>query len=133
MMDAIAPHVLIVEDDTNAADALRILFSETGHRVSLAYTVMRAVETAASDVPDLVLLDLTLPDGDGLELLSRLDARGARVGTVVALTGHDDPAIRQECRERGCFEVLTKPVSIRELLKRAPEWIERGRGARSEE
>jgi DNA-binding response OmpR family regulator len=126
------PHVLIVEDDANAADALRILFSQTGHRVSLAYSATRAVEVAAEDAVDLVLLDLTLPDGDGLDVLDRLRERGARVGTVVALTGHDDPAVRDECRQRGCAEVLTKPVSIRELMKKSPGWIEEGRGNRDE-
>ncbi|HYD51004.1 MAG TPA: response regulator [Gemmatimonadaceae bacterium] len=124
------PHVLIVEDDTNAADALRILFTETGHRVSLAHSAARAVELAAADAPDLILLDLTLPDGDGLDVLDRLRTRGAHLGTVVALTGHDHPEVRQECRDAGCAEVLTKPVSIRELLGRAAGWIESGRKSR---
>lgn len=120
----VRPHVLVVEDDANAADALRILFEETGHRVTLAPTVRRAVEAATADRPDLVMLDLSLPDGDGLEALDRLKAAGTPLGTVVALTGHDDPAVRQDCRTRGCVEVLTKPVSIREILRRVPGWLE---------
>ena len=126
----VGPHVLIVEDDANAADALRILFSETGHRVSLAYSARRAVQLATDDPPDLLLLDLTLPDGDGLEVIDRLRADGIALGTVVALTGHDHPDVKEECRAHGCAEVLTKPVSIRELLRKAPGWIEAGgRGA----
>lgn len=125
-----APHVLIVEDDANAADALRILFTETGNRVSLAHSARRAVEVATNDPPDLLLLDLTLPDGDGLEVIDRLRADGIALGTVVALTGHDHPDVKEECRAHGCAEVLTKPVSIRELLRKAPGWIEAGGRAR---
>ena len=122
------PHVLIVEDDANAADALRILFSETGHRVSLAYSARRAVQVATDDPPDLVLLDLTLPDGDGLDVIDRLRADGVRLGTVIALTGHDHPSVKAECLAHGCAEVLTKPVPIRELLRKAPGWIEAAQG-----
>ena len=118
------PHVLVVEDDANAAGALRVLFEETGHRVTVAHSVSAAVGAAAADTPDLVLLDLTLPDGDGLDVLRQLRERGARVGTVVALTGHEGPAIVAQCRAAGCAEVLTKPVPIREILKRLPGWLE---------
>ena len=121
------PHVLIVEDDANTADALRILFHETGHRVSVAYTLASAFTTASTDAPDLMLLDLTLPDGDGLEVLERLRTAGAPFGTVIALTGHDGLAVAEECRASGCTEVLMKPVSIRELLRKAPAWIAAGR------
>jgi DNA-binding response OmpR family regulator len=117
------PHVLIVEDDSNAADALRILFEETGHRVSLAYSAARAEKIATEDTPDLLLLDLSLPDGDGLDVLDRLRAAGTRIGTVVALTGHEGHDLEAQCREHGCTDLLTKPVSIRELIRRAPGWI----------
>ena len=119
------PHVLVVEDDANAAGALRVLFEETGHRVTVAHSVSDAVGAAAADTPDLVLLDLTLPDGDGLDVLATLRERGARVGTVVALTGHEGPEILAQCRAAGCTEVLTKPVPIREILKRLPGWLGR--------
>jgi DNA-binding response OmpR family regulator len=119
------PHVLVVEDDANAAGALRVLFEETGHRVTVVHSVSGAVGAVEADTPDLVLLDLTLPDGDGLDVLARLRTSGARVGTVVALTGHEGPKIIAECRAAGCAEVLTKPVPIREILKRLPGWLEK--------
>jgi two-component system response regulator QseB len=120
------PHVLVVEDDANAAGALRVLFEETGHRVTVVHSVSGAVGAAEADTPDLVLLDLTLPDGDGLDVLARLQAKGARVGTVVALTGHEGPEIVAQCRAAGCAEVLTKPVPIRDILRRLPEWLGKG-------
>ena len=59
--------VLIVEDHPLAADALRLLFEATGYRVRVASTVAQAVRACAERTADLMLLDITLPDGDGLE------------------------------------------------------------------
>src|SRR5207237_1171652 len=64
-------HVLIVEDNELVTNALRILFEETGRRVTVAHSVAEAVHAGANDPPDLLLLDLTLPDGDGLEVAAR--------------------------------------------------------------
>ena len=116
-------HVLIVEDDANASGALRLLFEETGRRVSLAHTVASAITMAGDDPPDLLLLDLTLPDGSGLEVLGALRSRGVSAGAAVALTGHDDDDTIAQCHDAGCLAVLTKPVPIRELLRRTEEWL----------
>ena len=116
-------HVLLVEDSSLVTDALRTLFEQTGRRVTVAATVAAAVAACVRDAPDLVLLDLTLPDGDGLSLFSELEARGVTPPTVVAMTGHDDPRVRARCLEAGCREVLVKPVSIRELLRRVDGWV----------
>lgn len=110
-------HVLIVEDSFLIADAMRILFSERGYRVSMAHT-LEAAQLAAAVPVDVLLLDLTLPDGDGLELLDRLEAAGlSRPRRVIALTGHGDAAAASRCMDAGCEMVLLKPVSIRELLR----------------
>ncbi len=58
-------------------DALRILFEETGRRVTVAHSVREAVAAGESDPPDLLLLDLSLPDGDGLEVSRTLRSRVA--------------------------------------------------------
>src|SRR5689334_9993015 len=57
------PYVLLVEDNEGASGALRVLFETTGHRVTVAATVSEAVRVIRETHPDLVLLDLTLPDG----------------------------------------------------------------------
>ena len=118
-----APHLLLVEDSTLVTDALRILFEETGHRVTVAASVSQAVASATADPPDLMLLDLTLPDGDGLAALRALSANGLAPRATVAMTGHDDPATRQRCLDAGCRAVMVKPVPARELLKRVREWL----------
>ena len=113
-----------MEDSALVTDALRLLFEETGHRVSVAASVAEGVlACAAPDRPDLVLLDLTLPDGDGLQLLARLREDGAMAPRTVAMTGHDDPDTRARCLAAGCAEVLVKPVPARELLRLVRGWV----------
>jgi len=119
----VAPRLLIVEDSANVTDALRALFEATGHDVAIAATVDAAVRACVAAPPDLMLLDLTLPDGDGLLVLERLRADGREAPPTAAMTGHDDPETAQRCAEAGCLATLVKPVPTRELLRRVSEWV----------
>jgi len=123
MSEGQRPLVLIVDDSSHVTEPLRILFEETGRRVAIADSVASAVRACEEERPDLMLLDVTLPDGDGLSVLSLLDGRDVLPGVTVALTGHDDPLTVQRCRAAGCRDVLLKPVPVRELLRRAAEWL----------
>ena len=116
-------HVLIVEDNDLVTGALRILFEETGRRVTVAHSVADAVAAGERDPPDLLLLDLTLPDGDGLEVVSQLARSGVTPRAMVALTGRDDPASLQRCEDAGITAVMVKPVPAMELLRRAEGWL----------
>lgn len=117
-----AAHILVVEDSALVRDAMRTLFEATDRRVSLAGSVAECVAACAANRPDILLLDLTLPDGDGLSALPVLRAQGTLPRVVVALTGHDDPATERRCREAGCRTLLVKPVPTRELLRLIGEW-----------
>ena len=116
-------HVLIVEDNELVTGALRILFEETGRRVTVAHSVAEAIKAGASDPPDLLLLDLSLPDGDGLEVSRTLGKRGVHPKATVALTGRDDPASLERCNEAGVTDVMVKPVPTKVLLKKTKEWL----------
>jgi DNA-binding response OmpR family regulator len=121
--DGSRPLVLIVDDSPHVTGPLRILFEETGRRVSLATSVAEAVESCANERPDLMLLDVSLPDGDGLQVLAQLAGSSSAPTVTVALTGHDDEQTVLRCRAAGCHDVLLKPVPVRELLRRAGEWL----------
>jgi DNA-binding response OmpR family regulator len=113
--------VLVVEDSADVGDAVRMILETGGHDVSLAATVAAAVaacDDAARDGRriDLMLLDLTLPDGDGLEVVAEASGRDALPGRIIALTGWDDRAIVARCRAAGCHDVLLKPIPARQLL-----------------
>lgn len=114
--------VLLVEDSSLVTDALTVLLESAGHVVHVAGTVAEAVARGAATRPQLMLLDLTLPDGEGLDVLARLRALDAAPPITVALTGHDDHSVRARCLAAGCRDVLLKPVPARELLARVGEW-----------
>jgi DNA-binding response OmpR family regulator len=116
------PHILLVDDSPAVTDALRVLFEETGHDVSVAATVDDAVGVAAERTVDVMFLDLTLRDGDGLNALVAMRSRDIEPRVTAALTGHAEPEVAARCRAAGCRAVLVKPVPIAELLKRVREW-----------
>jgi len=115
------PHVLIVEDNQLVIDALRILFEAAGRRVSGARSITEALAVLERDPPTFALLDLRLPDGDGVTLVAHVRAHG---GVPVALTGDDDPTTRRRCLDAGCVDVLIKPVPVREMMAVAERWID---------
>ena len=117
------PLVLIVDDSPHVTGPLQILFEETGRRVASADSVVSAVRACETERPDLMLLDVTLPDGDGLSVLELLSGRPGLPAVTVALTGHDDSLTVQRCRAAGCRDVLLKPVPVRDLLRRAAGWL----------
>jgi DNA-binding response OmpR family regulator len=120
-------HVLVVEDNELVSSALRILFESVNHRLSVAASIAETLNVASNDPPDLVFLDLTLPDGDGLATVPPLLASGCR--SIVVLTGHDDFETRARCLAAGCAEVLVKPVPSRELLAKSATLLAASRPA----
>ena len=110
--------LLIVEDSQLVTEAFTILFTEAGYEVASAGTVADGIAHGTSESVDVMLLDLTLPDGHGLEILEALRARGSLPRVTLAMTGHNDPATREKCLAAGCAEVMLKPVPIGGLLRR---------------
>jgi CheY-like chemotaxis protein len=91
--------------------------------VTLATTAAEA-KAAGSDVrADVMLLDINLPDEDGLSVLEVLDARGMRPSRTFAMTGHSDTATRERCIAAGCDGVLLKPVPVQQLLRIVSEAV----------
>jgi CheY-like chemotaxis protein len=111
----VAAHILVVEDSEPVISAFRILLEDSGYRVSQATTVAAALTIANADPVDLMLLDLRLPDGDGLRALAALRASGALPRVTLAMTGDAAIETRQRCLAEGCADVLVKPVPIGEL------------------
>lgn len=106
---------MLVEDSSLVVEALRLLLEEHGYEVTAADSIESARTAVAHGRPDFALLDLTLPDGDGLELASEWSRAQSMV--VLALTGHADEATRARCLKAGCRAVLIKPVLSAELLR----------------
>ncbi len=101
--------VLIVDDDADVRRALGAFFERDAHQVTCAATGEEGVECARRLQPDLVLLDLRLPDMDGFDVLSRIRELDA---SVMLITGHGDVPLAVEAMRRGAENFLTKPVDL---------------------
>lgn len=116
--------ILLVEDSAPIRDAFTILLEDAGYRVLGTGSGVEALALTASHLPDVVLLDMGLPDLGGLEVVRALKANAAtRATVVVAVTGRDDDADRLACRRAGCAAYLLKPVDLRALLRDLPGYI----------
>jgi CheY-like chemotaxis protein len=121
--DTRPPLVLVVDDSDLVTEALGVLLGATGHRHRAAGSVADAIAAAGEEMPDVALVDLTLPDGDGVEIVRALAAAEPGPRAIVALTGHDDPSVEARCLEAGCRAVLVKPVRPAVLLGHLREWL----------
>jgi CheY-like chemotaxis protein len=102
--------ILIVEDNPDARDALRVLLELDGHAVEAASEGQTALEIARAKNPDVALVDIGLPGIDGFEIARRLRALDARRPVLIALTGYGQPEDRRRATEAGFDELLVKPV-----------------------
>jgi two-component system copper resistance phosphate regulon response regulator CusR len=110
------PHVLIIEDDPDIAHLLQLDLLDAGYHTTTATSVLQGLTTAREHTPDLILLDLGLPDGDGRNVLTRL-----RINTttpVIILTARDTTEEKVELLNLGANDYLPKPFDSRELLAR---------------
>ncbi|MDQ3675003.1 MAG: response regulator [Gemmatimonadota bacterium] len=98
-------------------EAFEILLGEAGYAVHSARTVADAIRFGTRQHVDLMLLDLALPDGSGLEVLEALRQNDKLPRVTLAMTGHTDGDLRRTCLDAGCADVLIKPVPIRDLLR----------------
>lgn len=120
-----AATVLLVEDNETIRRAFTFLLEESGYRVVGAGTGAEALAAVRHGRPDLVLLDLGLPDVHGLEVARRLKADPAtRDIVVVALTGRALESDLVACREAGCAGCFVKPVDTRRLLREIAEYLD---------
>lgn len=114
--------ILVVDDNRDSADTMAFLLELDGHEVRAAYGAEHALRTAADFLPDVVLLDLAMPDGDGFGVLDRLRSLLDAPVYVAALTGYGAASDRRSTAAAGFDAHLTKPVyadMLREVLRDA--------------
>ena len=116
--------LLIVEDDSALARVLRDNFTFDGFEVEWVSEARAAIDRARDWLPDLVLLDVMLPDGNGFELVSLL--RGARHTPVIMLTARSEKADKLRGLNLGADDYVTKPFDLEELIARVHAVLRRG-------
>lgn len=108
--------VLVVDDDRDGADSLGLLLEELGNQVHVTYGGTQALHVAAVFQPQLMLLDLAMPDMDGCRLATSFREMPAFAGTkIVAVTGHADQGHKTLAMKAGFDMVLSKPVAVQEI------------------
>lgn len=128
------PLVLVVDDYLEAREICAEYLGFHGYRVVTAEDGLQAIDKAFEVLPDVILMDLSLPELDGWAATRRLkaDPRTSEI-PIVALTGHAMTAERERALEAGCDDVITKPVVPKELLAEVERQIaRRGEAARDE-
>lgn len=116
--------VLIAEDHEDSRDALRVLLEAVGYRVALAANGREAVEAACAVHPDLILMDMMMPEVDGFEATRALrrtaEFRQVPILAVTAMAGS-----RERALEAGCNDAIAKPIDMRRFLQQIHQWIRR--------
>ncbi len=121
------PTVLVVEDFEDNRFMMRRLLEMSGYRVVEAVNGEQAVETAARERPDLILMDLSLPKLDGLAATRRIRQHDELARTpIVAVSAHDTTDFHADALAAGCDEYVTKPIDFDQLESLLKRLLNRG-------
>jgi len=118
------PKILLVEDNEMNRDMLSRRLERRGYAIAIAVDGQQGVEMAASERPDLILMDMSLPVMDGWEATRQIKAdEVTRRIPVIALTAHAMSGDEARAREAGCDDFDTKPIELPRLLAKIEHWL----------
>ncbi len=119
--------VLVVDDEIGIRELLSEILTDEGHDVRTAENAAAAREARATARPDLVLLDIWMPDTDGITLLKEWAANGQLTMPVIMMSGHGTIDTAVEATRIGAMDFLEKPIGMQKLLAAVGRGLERGR------
>ena len=121
------PLILVVDDNSTNVLLARAVLESQGYLVAVAGSGTEMERRLQEGLPDLILMDILLPDADGLELTRRLKQDPPTSGLpVIALSAYAMPADEERARAAGCDDYLSKPFPPRELVERVAALLTRG-------
>ncbi len=116
--------ILCVEDNQQNMRLVRKILTTAGYEVFEAFDGMSGIEMAERERPNLILMDVNLPDIDGLEATARLKQQPAFVQTpIIALTANAMHGDRERCLDAGCDGYIPKPITKNELLNTVAHFL----------
>lgn len=119
--------ILVVDDEPDLVRALGLRLSNRGYEVLTAFDGMQAMSRIQKEKPDLVLLDIHLPAGNGYRVCERMRASEAvRETPVIALTADPSVDAERRCHELGCADFFRKPYDPKELMKAVTRLLDSG-------
>ena len=110
-------NILVVDDELGIRDLLREILNDEGHQVEVAENAAQARLARQRERPDLVLLDIWMPDTDGVTLLKEWSTSGALTMPVIMMSGHATIDTAVEATRIGALAFLEKPITMQKLLK----------------
>ena len=120
------PKILIADDDPEIVSLLIDVLEQDRYRLFVAQDAEGAISMALAHEPDLMLLDVIMPDGGGHQIYQELQARAPdREHNVIFLTGVDQPERMQQAFALGAVDYITKPFSVALLRTRVRTWLVR--------
>src|SRR5208337_3842598 len=128
-----ASRILVVDDEADMRGLLKEILSEEGYDVDVAADATQARSSRASQVPDLVLLDIWMPDTDGITLLREWSVTDGYDCPVVMMSGHGTVETAVEATRLGAFDFVEKPLSLTKLLRTVERALDAGRRKRLSE
>ncbi len=123
-------HILVVDDEADIRDTLREILGEEGYEVDVAANAAEARQLRARGDPDLVLLDIWMPDTDGITLLREWSENRQLSFPVVMLSGHGTVETAVEATRLGAVDFVEKPLSLAKLLRTVEKALDAGRRRR---
>ena len=118
------PKILLVEDNEMNRDMLSRRLKRRGYEVSIAVDGAEGVEMTSSEIPDLILMDMSLPVMDGWEATRNIKANPATKSIpIIALTAHAMSGDRQKALDAGCDDYDTKPIELPRLLSKIQTFL----------
>jgi two-component system, NtrC family, nitrogen regulation response regulator NtrX len=124
------PHILVVDDEADIRGLLKEILSEEGYEVDVAANAAQARASRARQIPDLVLLDIWMPDVDGISLLREWSASVTDGCPVVMMSGHGTVETAVEATRLGAFDFVEKPLSLAKLLRTVERALDAGKRRR---
>ena len=118
-------NILVVDDEHGIRDLLSEILNDEGHSVDLAENATQARAARASSTYDLVLLDIWMPDTDGVSLLKEWSTAGTLTLPVIMMSGHATIDTAVEATRIGAFSFLEKPITLQKLLKAVEQGLAR--------
>jgi DNA-binding NtrC family response regulator len=122
-------NILVVDDELGIRDLLSEILNDEGHNVELAENAAQARSARARSRPDLVLLDIWMPDTDGVTLLKEWSTTGMLSMPVIMMSGHATIETAVEATKIGAQSFLEKPITMQKLLKAVEAGLARNNGA----
>jgi DNA-binding NtrC family response regulator len=126
-----ASRILVVDDEADIRELLREILSEEGYEVEVAADAGEARSARARRLPDLVLLDIWMPDTDGISLLREWSESQGLDSPVVMMSGHGTVETAVEATRLGAFDYVEKPLSLTKLLRTVERALEASRRRRA--